>query len=86
MVKVTFSLQDAPDFYTYTNIPYEIGKGEVSVENEQALAILINDRFPNLRACNRRIKHLIVIDDKGDLYETKDFDIYGSLKRKEDKI
>lgn len=85
MVKVFFSLQDAPDFYTSANMQYAIGGGEISVSHEQALAILINEMFPNLRSCNRRIKHLIVIDENGKEYETKDFDIYGSLKKKDDK-
>jgi hypothetical protein len=85
MVKISFSLQDSPDDFICTDINYKIEKNEMSVAHEQALAILINEKFPNLKKSKRRIKNLIVIDENGDLYETKDFDIYGSLKKKEDK-
>ena len=79
MTKFSFSLQDAPDFWTTFECDCEFGNigGNPAVEN--AIACLIKDRNPKLYECHRRIKKLIVEDENGNVYQTDDFDIPGSL-------
>ena len=82
MKKVLFTLQDAPDYALELDVDIQPNKdGEYSVSEEIALALLIYDRFPKLKECNRRIKKLIVIDEEGSSYESNDFDIIGSLTK-----
>ena len=82
MKKFSFTLQDSPDFWMGFEADLPLEKdGEYSVSEENAIAILINNRFPKLKQCHRRIKNLIVVDDNGDIYSTNDFDIYGSLTK-----
>lgn len=81
MKKVLFTLQDAPDFTQGLDVDIQPNEnGEYTVSEEMALALLIYDRFPNLKKCNRRIKKLVVIDEVGNKYATDDFDIPGGLK------
>lgn len=84
MKKFSFTLQDAPDFWTsfIADLPLETN-GDYTVKQETAIAILLNSKFPQLQKCHRRIKNLVVVDEKGDIYTTDDFDIYGSLKKQE---
>jgi len=79
---ISFTLQDAPDFWTslYADLP--LGEnGDCTVSAETALAILLNNKFPQLRKCHRRIKNIVVIDEKDEIYSTDDFDIQGSLMK-----
>lgn len=57
--------------------------GECTVKEETAIAILINKRFPQLHESNRRIKKLIIVDENNEKYSTNDFDLYGSVQKKE---
>ena len=83
MVKIAFTLQDAPDFWTELNADCLSLNGDaLTVRDEANIADLIYSRFPKLRECNRRIKNLIITDDnKGKTYATNDFDVPGSLKK-----
>lgn len=87
MKKFTFTLQDAPDSIMEFegDLEFDNEKSEYTVKEETAIALLINHFFPQLRQCNRRIKNLVVIDDDGNVYTTHDFDIYGSLKKIDNK-
>lgn len=87
MIKIVFTMQDAPDFSIGMDAELNAESGkEYSVKEEQALALLIYSRFPKLKECHRRIKKLTVVDEIGNTYETDDFDIYGSLiKEKEER-
>ena len=82
MKKIAFTLQDAPDFVmeTYANIQPNTN-GEYTVAEENALAILIYEHFPQLKKCHRRIKQLIVVDEAGQKYETENFAVPGSLQK-----
>lgn len=83
MKKITFTLQDTPDFMTKLYIDFHPTKeGEYTVREEQALALLIYSRFPQLRECHRRIKKLTIVDEIGETYETDDFDVYGNTTKK----
>ncbi len=79
---INFTLQDAPDFSmgleTDLNLPEN---GECTVNEETAIALIIYNRFPELRKHNRRIKHLVVVDEEGNIYTTTDFDTLGSLTK-----
>lgn len=83
MVKIAFTLQDAPDFWQELNVDsLSLNENELcTVEKEKEIAFLVNSRIPKLRECNRRIKNLIITDEKGNVYTTDDFDIPGSLKK-----
>ena len=86
MKKVSFTLQDAPDNTMGLEVDFHpIVEGECTVREEQALALIIYDKFPRLKECHRRIKKLTVIDEDGNIYETDDFDVYGSLTKKQEK-
>ena len=54
-------------------------KGEYTASEETGHVILIYDRFPNLKKCNRSIKKLIIIPEMNKTFETSDFDKPGSL-------
>ena len=83
MIKIAFTLQDASDFWKELNVDSlsQNDNESYTVEAETAIAILLNSHFPQLRECNRRIKNLIVTDNEGNVYTTKDFDVPGSLKK-----
>lgn len=85
MKKLYFSLHDSPDSTQVMEIDFHPCGKEYSVSDEQALAIIINQRFPEIKNCNRRIKKLVIIDEDGKEYVTEDFDIYGSLTKIEDE-
>ena len=86
MKKISFTLQDSPDCNMGIDVDFHpVRKDEYTVREEQALAILIYNRFPQLKECHRRIKKLTVTDENGETYETNDFDIYGSLTKKTNK-
>mgnify|MGYP007104086517 CR=1 FL=1 len=83
MKKISFTLQDAPDFWTSFDADLPLGEnGDCTVSEETALAILLNNKFPQLRKCHRRIKNLVVVDETGKTYATDDFDIPESLTKK----
>lgn len=83
MKKITFTLQDSPDCIMGLDADFHpVTKDEYTVREEQALALLIYNRFPQLKECNRRIRKLTVTDENGETYETKDFDMYGSLTKR----
>ena len=85
MKKIVFTLQDAPDFATAFQADIKPNEeGEYTVSEENALALLIYELFPNLKESRRRIKAIQITDELGETYETNDFDIYNSLKKKED--
>ena len=84
MKKISFTLQDAPDYVIWFDVDFHpTAEGEYSVKDEHALAILIYNLFPELKKSHRRIKNLKVIDEDGNEYETEDFDIFGSFRKKE---
>ena len=84
MKKIYFTLQDAPDCWMGLEADIQVGNdGDCTINEETAIAILINKRFPQLHKCNRRIKKLIVIDENDEKYSTEDFDLYGSLTKQE---
>lgn len=84
MAKVVFNLHDSPDSFWKMDMDIDFINGdECSIREEQILALLINERFPELKGCHRRIKKLMVVDDNGNFYESDDFDIYGSLIKEE---
>lgn len=83
MARVVFDLQDNPDSFWHLDTDINFIDGECTVREEQALALLINERFPKLKECHRRIKKIMVVDDNGNYYESDDFDMYGSLIKKE---
>lgn len=79
---IKFTLQDASDFVLEADGDIQSSvNGEYTVANETALALLIYNRFPELRECHRRIKQLIVVDETGEKYETEDFSVPGSLRK-----
>ncbi len=84
MAKVVFNLHDSPDSFWNIDMDIDFINDDCSVKEEQILALLINERFPKLKECHRRIKKLMVVDDNGNFYESEDFDIYGSLIKKKD--
>ena len=80
--KISFTLQDAPDFGTLIYADLPLGEnGDCTVSEETALAILLNNKFPQLRKSHRRIKKLVVVDEEDETYSTDDFDIPGSLTK-----
>ena len=82
MKTISFTLHDAPDFWTSLCADLPLGeKGDCAVSEEIALAILLNHKFPQLLKCHRRIKNLVVVDEEGKRYTTPDFDIPGSLTK-----
>ncbi len=82
MKKISFTLQDAPDFWTSFDADLPLGEnGDCTVSEETALAILLNNKFPQLRKCHRRIKNLVLVDEEGETYVTDGFDISGSLTK-----
>lgn len=85
MVKIAFTLQDAPDYWQGVETDFQpLNNDEpYTVREETAIALLLKSRFPQIYKCNRRIKNLIVVDDNGSIYTTEDFDIYSSLKQEE---
>ena len=86
MKKISFTLQDAPDFWTTLVADLPLGDNDdYIVKEETAIAILLKYKFPQLRNHHRRIKNLIVVDEKGNTYFTDDFDNYGSLTKKKDE-
>ena len=86
MSRIIFTLQDAPDFTAMFDTDLQPNtEGEYSVSEENALALLIYELFPQLKASHRRIKKLTIIDESGNIYETDDFDMYNGLKKKDKK-
>lgn len=87
MKKVIFTLHDSSDLAAVLDVDlHSSPKDEYTVKEEQALALIINNLFPELKKCHRRIKKLMVVDEDGNTYETQDFDIYGSLALKEKEL
>lgn len=85
MVKIAFTLQDAPDFWQEVETDCQLLNSDepYTVREETAIAFLLKSHFPQIYKSKRRIKNLIVKNDKGNIYTTDDFDIYGSLKKEE---
>lgn len=81
MKKIIFTLQDNPDDGWSLDADIQPNEdGDYTVREEQALAFIIYNRFPQLKKSKRRIKKLIVIDENEENYCSDDFDIYGSIK------
>ena len=80
MKKISFTLQDAPDFWQCFEADFHPAKeGDYSVADEQAIAKLIYEEFPNLKKCHRRVKNLRIVDENGQCDESIDFDIPMSI-------
>ena len=85
-LKIGFTLQDAPDYWTFFEAELQIDLEKYGLQGENDIALLINSTFPQLQKCHRRIKKLQVIDESGNFYETDDLDIPGSLIKKDSII
>lgn len=80
MKKISFTLHDAPDFWQSFEADFHPAKeGVYSVADEHAITMLINDIFPNLKECHRRVKNLRIIDENGKCYESTNFDLPGNI-------
>lgn len=83
MTTISFTTQDAPDNWIRLDVDVDYNFDKYNLINEHDLATRIFNHYPNLKKANRRIKNLSIKDWKGDIYETDDFDIPGSLIKKE---
>lgn len=80
---IKFTLQDAPDYWTSFEAELQTDLEKYGLQGENEIALLINRTFPQLQKYQRRIKKLQISDESGNYYETNDFDIPGSLIKKD---
>lgn len=84
MKRICFTLQDAPDQIMWCDIEFDpINDGEYNIRDVDNLAILIYEKYPQLKKCNRRIKALKVVDEEGSIYKIDDIELSSYLLKQE---
>ena len=82
MKRITFTLQGTPDYIMELDCDFRPNiDDEYTVKEEDALALIIYNRFPELKKSHRRIKKLTIVDEEGKTYVTEDFDFPGNIKK-----